>query len=193
MIDYFWFILFFIVLSFDAYHEQYYIFIYYTIWTFTLETLYFGLKLLPESPSKKKILRHLFDVIFAPTIVVAIGFWLVIAPIYLSNPKPKNAVFVFVTHGFNAFATIYEIKTISVSSIWKPILYTTVYNLFLIVYVCSGHRSISGKLPYWYAQYDTYIGWIFVVIAIAAVAIVHVISSVYIWPERKRQFKQYIV
>jgi len=188
-IKYFWFVLFFIVLSFDAYHEKYYIFIYYTIWTFTLETLYFGLKLFV----KKKYTQCLLEIIFAPSIVVCVGFWMLIAPIYLRNTKPKNAVFVFVTHGLNALAMIMEITTVRLNAIWKPILYTVIYNIFLITYVCNGYRSISGKLPYWYAQYDTLVGWLFAFLSIVAVAIVHVISSVYIWPEKKTPLKQYIV
>ena len=57
--------------------------------------------------------------------------------------------------------------------IWKPVCYTILYNIFLAVYVGHGGRSISGKLPYWYAQYDKAIGWIFAMLAILSSGIVH--------------------
>lgn len=173
---YFWFILFTTVLAFDAWREQQYILIYFTMWTFILETVFFALLLL-NRPT-----RHLFETIFAPSIVVFIGFWTVIAPMYISRQKPKNAVFVFVTHGCNALAMVGEVKSLTTSSIWKPIVYTIVYNLFLMCYVEAGGRSISGKLPYWYAQYEKPIGWVFMTLTVTAVALVHYISSTYIWP-----------
>lgn len=188
-----WFILFLTVLLYNTYVERAFIFIYYTIWTFTLETIFFGLLML-QSPRIVAIRRHLFEIIFAPSIVVCVGFWIVIAPIYLQSSKPKNAVLVFVTHGLNAIAMITEIKTLKTSVIWKPLLYTLVYNLFLIIYVGAGGRSISGKLPYWYAEYDKAIGWVFFGLAMSAVALVHVCSSTYVWPVRpKRESIQYIV
>lgn len=188
-----WFILFLTVLLYHAYVERAFIFIYYTIWTFTLETIFFGLLML-QSPRIVAIRRHLFEIIFAPSIVVCVGFWIVIAPIYLQSSKPKNAVLVFVTHGLNAIAMITEVKTLKTASIWKPLLYTLVYNLFLIIYVGAGGRSISGKLPYWYAEYDKAIGWVFFGLAMSAVALVHVCSATYVWPVRpKRESIQYIV
>jgi hypothetical protein len=188
-----WFILFLTVLLFHAYVEGGFILIYYTIWTFTLETIFFGLLML-KSPRIVAIRRHLFEIIFAPSIVVCVGFWIVIAPIYLRSSKPKNAVLVFVTHGLNAIAMITEIKTLKTFAIWKPLLYTLIYNLFLIVYVGAGGRSISGKLPYWYAEYDKAVGWVFFALAMSAVALVHVFSATYVWPVRpKRESIQYIV
>ena len=74
---------------------------------------------------------------------------------------PENIVMVFVTHGLNMVAAILEKKKVFLKDIWKPILYTTLYNTFLAIYVGGGGRSISGKLPYWYAQYDQPIGWVF--------------------------------
>ena len=188
-----WFILFLTVSLFHIYVEGAFIFIYYTIWKFTLETLFFGL-LMFNSPRIVAIRRHLFETIFAPSIVVCVGFWIVIAPIYLQSSKPKNAVLVFVTHGLNAIAMVTETKTLATGAIWKPLAYTFIYNLFLIVYVGAGGRSISGKLPYWYAEYDKPIGWVFFVLAMTAVSLVHLISAMYIWPNRpKRESIQYIV
>lgn len=172
-----WFILFVTVLLFELYTEQQYIFIYYTIWTFTLETLYFGLFLFPNS-----IQKHLFETIFAPSIVVFVGFWTMIAP--MCSEIPNNMLFVIVTHGLNAIAMVSEMKNISLRSIWKPIAYTIAYNLFLVVYVGAGGRSISGKLPYWYAQYDKPIGWVFAVVSVISVSIVHIVSAIYMWPQK---------
>lgn len=188
MKKYFWFILFLCVLLFDIWSENTFILIYYTMWTFILETLYFGL-LIYGIDSK-----HLFETIFAPSIVVCVGFWLVIAPAYIHSPKPNNAMFVIVTHGFNALAMVTQNKRLSTKSIWKPLAYTFVYNLFLVFYVGAGGRSISGRLPYWYAQYDKPIGWVFFAISLIAVSTVHIISSTYIWPEKRaHESKQYIV
>jgi len=184
-----WFILFLTVLIFHCHSEGAFVFIYYTMWTFSLEIVFFGLSFVK---SMKNIRKHLFEIIFAPAIVVCFGFWIVIAPIYLQSSKPKNAVLVFVTHGCNAIAMLTEMKSISMSSVWKPVLYTIVYNLFLVVYVGSGGRSVSGKLPYWYTEYDKPIGWIFACLAVIAVFIVHVVSAAYIWPVR-RHTTQYIV
>jgi len=193
-----WFLLFLIVLLFDLWTENSYIFIYYTMWTFVLETLFFSLFLIKsKSKSKSKriqqIQKYIFETIFAPCIVVFVGFWTVIAPIYMNNKLPKNIFFICVTHGLNAIAIVSEIKHISLCSIWKPITYTILYNLFLIIYVGTGGRSISGKLPYWYAQYDKPIGWAFAVVSVVAVSIVHFISAIYIWPVPKESAKQYIV
>lgn len=188
-----WFILFVTVILFHIHNEGAFIFIYYTIWTFTLETLFFGLLML-KSPRIVAVRRHLFETIFAPSIVVCVGFWIVIAPIYLQSSKPKNAVLVFVTHGLNAIAMITEMKTLTMGVIWKPLAFTFTYNLFLMVYVGAGGRSISGKLPYWYAEYDKLVGWVFFVLAMIAVSLVHLISASYIWPvPPKRESIQYIV
>ena len=188
-----WFILFLTVSLFHIYIEGAFIFIYYTIWTFILETLFFGL-LVFKSPRIVAIQRHIFETIFAPSIVVCVGFWIVIAPIYLQSSKPKNAVLVFVTHGLNAIAMVTEMKTLTMGAVWKPLAYTFMYNLFLIVYVGAGGRSVSGKLPYWYAEYDKPVGWVFFVLAMTAVALVHLISATYIWPAwPKRESIQYIV
>jgi len=187
-----WLILFIIVLIFDTWDEKAYILIYYTMWTFILETIFFSLFLI-KNKRIQKIQKHLFETIFAPCIVVFIGFWTVIAPVYMNNKIPKNIFFIAVTHGLNAIAILSETKHIPLKAIWKPITYTVIYNLFLIVYVGTGGRSISGKLPYWYAQYDKPIGWVFAFISIVAVSIVHFISAIYIWPISKETPKQYIV
>lgn len=187
-----WFLLFMIVLLFDLWGEKGYILIYYTMWTFVLETLFFSLFLI-KNKRIQQIQKHIFETIFAPCIVVFVGFWTVIAPIYMNNKLPKNIFFICVTHGLNAIAIVSEIKHISLHSIWKPIIYTILYNLFLIIYVGTGGRSISGKLPYWYAQYDKPIGWAFAVVSVVAVSIVHFISAIYIWPIPKESSKQYIV
>ena len=187
-----WFILFLCVNVFYIWNEHAYILIYYTIWTFLLETLFFGL-FYATSPRLRRLQHHLFETIFAPSIVVFIGFWTMIAPVYMNNDVPKNIVLIFVTHGLNALAMISEMQELTFSCIWKPTLYTIVYNLFLIIYVSSGGRSISGKLPYWYAKYDQSIGWVFAVISTMSVVIVHIISSLYVWPIQQPDSKRCIV
>ena len=189
-----WLILFSTVLLFHAYVERAFILIYYTIWTFILEIIFFSLLILEKTNQRLiNIRKHIFETIFAPSIVVFVGFWITIAPHYLHSSKPKNAMFVFVTHGCNALAMISEIKSIDVGAIWKPISYTIVYNLFLLVYVGAGYRSISGKLPYWYADYDSPIGWIFFCISVIAVGVTHFLSATYIWPTPLKATTQYIV
>ena len=187
-----WFILFMIVLMFDTWAEKAYILIYYTMWTFILETIFFSLFLI-KNKRIQQIQKHIFETIFAPCIIVFVGFWTVIAPVYMNNKIPKNIFFIVVTHGVNAIAIVSEMKHISLKSIWKPITYTVIYNLFLIIYVGIGGRTISGKLPYWYAQYDKPIGWVFAAISVIVVSIVHVIAAIYIWPMPKNNPKQYIV
>jgi len=187
-----WFILFSIVLMFDAWAEKAYILIYYTMWTFILETIFFLLFAI-KNKRIQQIQKHIFETIFAPSILVFVGFWTVIAPVYMNNKIPKNIFFIIVTHGLNVIAILSQTKHISLHSIWKPITYTIIYNLFLITYVGIGGRSISGKLPYWYAQYNKPIGWVFAAISIIAVSIIHFISAIYIWPRPKRTTKQYIV
>jgi len=181
-----------IVLIFDTLAQKTYVLIYYTMWTFILETIFFSLFII-KNKRIQQIQKQIFETIFAPCIVVFIGFWTVIAPVYMHKKIPKNVFFIAVTHGLNAIAIISEMKHITLKSIWKPVTYTSIYNLFLIVYVGTGRRSISGKLPYWYAQYDKPIGWVFAVISIVAVSIVHVIAAIYIWPTPRESPKQYIV
>ena len=87
-------------------------------------------------------------------------------------------------------AVLAEHKPICAKDIWKPILYTVLYNLFLAIYAGAGGRSISGKLPYWYAQYDKPIGWIFAALATTAVATVHFIMGTH---HPRKEPIQYIV
>lgn len=181
----FFLVLFSIVLAFDVYREGPYIFIYYTIWTFTLETFFFALMV----ANKTRAAKILFPFIYAPSIVVCIGFWVMIAPMSWSIATSTNIVLVIVTHGVNMFAMLMQPFKILHRDAWKPMLYTTIYNLFLAIYVGRGGRSISGKLPYWYAEYDRPIGWIFAFLAITASTAVHVLSST----KRKAKTKVLIV
>ena len=165
----FWFVLFTIVLIFGIVREHQYLFIYYTFWSFTLEIVYFGL-LYSGKPT-----RWLYGIILAPSIVVCCGFWIVIAPAYSWDSPLANVVLTVVTHGLNMIAMLMQsTDRIQVKDVWKPVLFTSVYNLFLAVYVGSGGRSISGQLPYWYAQYDRPIGWVFAALSVIASAVVHV-------------------
>ena len=189
-----WLILFSIVLLFDAYLEGYYLLIYYTIWTFILETLFFLCLVLEKyTPRLVSWRKQLFEIIFAPSIVVCVGFWLVIAPRYIHHSKPRNGVLIAVTHGLNAVAMLTEVRGLPHASVWKPVLYTIIYNVFLMLYVGAGGRSMSGNLPYWYAQYNRPMGWIFAFVSVTAVAAVHVTSSLYIWPVKPKSSTQYIV
>ncbi len=183
----FWLILFAVTLAFDIYLERQFILIYYTIWTFILETMYFVAKVL----QKPRWYNAIFPIVFAPSLVVCIGFWIVIAPTW-SGPKPQNVFFIVVTEGFNAVALLRQVRKVSMADIWKPCVYTLLYNMFLVLYVGAGGRSISGRLPYWYAQYDNPIGWVFFMISVLAVAITHTVAATYIWPPPPRPI-QYIV
>jgi len=172
---FFWLILFLIVILYDIYLEHQYIFIYYTIQTFVLEIFYFITVCLTKLNCPKAVYwkRQLFDIVFAPAIVVCIGFWIVIAPTKINGPKPQNGVFIAVTHGLNIIALFDEMMSIRSEALWKPLLYTFLYNLFLIAYVGAGGRSISGKLPYWYCEYDKPVGWTFAFLGIFAVGVIH--------------------
>jgi len=169
----FWLILFSVVLIFDLFREQQFIFIYYTIWTFTLETIFFALLVAKQELYASK----LFPFIYAPSLVVCIGFWILIAPISSSPPQLTNMVLTVVTHGLNMIAMVLQPYKIHLKDVWKPVFYTVVYNIFLAVYVGIGGRSISGNLPYWYTQYDKAVGWVFAGLAILAVSTVHVFCS----------------
>ena len=167
-----WFILFSVVLLFDVLREGQYILIYYTMWTFLLETIFFGLLVF----KKETVALKIFPFIFAPAIVVCIGFWIIVAPAAKTAPI-TNIVLTIVTHGLNMVALLLQPYKVYMDDLWKPITYTAIYNVFLAIYTGSGGRSISGKLPYWYAQYDTPIGWIFAVLAVCAAMTVHIFTS----------------
>ena len=173
-----WFLLFGIVLCFGLIQEQCYLFIYYTFWSFALEVFYFGL--VATGLGKEGLQHQLYSTLLAPSIVICLGFWMIIAPTYSWDSPAGNIVMAVVTHGCNMVAllsqTQYHIKA---RDVWKPVLFTTIYQLFLALYVGSGGRSISGKLPYWYAQYDMSIGWVFAGLAIVSVGLVHVSLSMY--------------
>lgn len=176
----FWFLLFSIVFSFAIFKEQQYIWIYYTFWSFTLELFYFGLLTFGHKT------KWLYSIILAPSIVIALGFWIVIAPRY-SWSENHNLLMTVVTHGCNTIALLAQKQEIiHVREVWKPMLFTTVYNIFLAIYVGSGGRSISGQLPYWYAQYDIPIGWVFALLAIVANGIVHIGIASYLYPKEKK-------
>ena len=171
-----WFVLFSIVLCFGLIQEQCYIFIYYTFWSFTLEVVYFGLVTL--GLGKERLQHQLYSIILAPSIVIGLGFWIVIAPTYSWDSPAGNIVMAVVTHGCNMIALLCQTQyRTNVRDVWKPVLFTTIYQLFLAVYVGSGGRSISGKLPYWYAQYDVSIGWVYAGLATVAVGLVHISIS----------------
>lgn len=175
---FFWLILFSIVLGYDIYLEKQYILIYYTIQTFLLEIFFFlALCLSKWYPRANYWKQHFFDTVLAPAIVVCLGFWLIIAPTKMNGPKPQNGVLMVVTHGFNVLALWDEMLPIQSETVWKPLLFTFLYNLFLIAYVGAGGRSISGKLPYWYCHYDTATGWVFAVLSIFAVGLLHVVAG----------------
>ena len=184
-----WFILFAIVLGFYVMREKQFAFIYYTIWTFTLELSYFGAK----SFGAQDIANKIWPYLVAPAIVVCVGFWVIIAPMQFKQQPPENLVMIFVTHGMNMIAVLVEKKPIYMKQIWKPILYTTIYNLFLAIYVGGGGRSKANELPYWYAQYDQPIGWIFAALAITASGAVHFIMALPDKKQKDNQPKQYIV
>lgn len=183
----FWFTLFSIVLVFNFIREQQYILIYYTSWTFILETTYFGLQTF-KIPRLTQIANQIWPFMYAPAIVVCLGFWIIVAPVHFNQQPPGNIFLLVVTHGFNMVAVLTERKIIFTKDMWKPIMYTIVYNLFLAIYVGGGGRSISGKLPYWYAQYDKPIGWIFAALVTTAVTVVHFIKGSSEPKENPRQY-----
>jgi len=175
-----WWLLFSIVLGFGIVKEQQFIFIYYTIWSFTLEIVYFGLLLFGQKT------RGLYSIILAPSIVICAGFWIVIAPMVQWSRPNVNILMTLVTHGCNMVALLAQKQErIYMHEFWKPALFTTIYNIFLALYVGSGGRSVSGQLPYWYAQYDRPIGWVFALLAIFANVIVHMGVSAYMYPKDK--------
>jgi len=181
-----WFILFGIVLAFYAIREKQFALIYYTIWTFILEVLYFGARTIHMNGVADEIWRFLV----APAIVVCLGFWAIVAPMEFQYQPPENIVMILVTHGLNMIAVISEKRNIYVKDLWKPVLYTACYNIFLAIYVGGGGRNKSGHFPYWYAEYDKPIGWIFAALSTTAVGVTHFIIAT---PEPKKIFKQYIV
>lgn len=168
-----WFILFSVVLFFDFLKEGPFILIYYTMWTFILETIFFAL--LVAKKDKKAI--QILPFIYAPAIVVGIGFWIIVAPAATTQPI-TNVVLTMVVHGLNMVALLLQPYPVYMTDLWKPVAYTIIYNIFLALYVGSGGRSISGKLPYWYAQYDNSLGWIFAALAVTASMTVHIFVSV---------------
>lgn len=186
MRQHFWFILFGIAYIFYLLREKQFTFIYYTLWTFTLELIYFGAR----SMQLVRIADFLWPYIVAPAIVVCVGFWVIVAPMQFQHQAPENILVIVITHGFNAVAVFSEKRNIFSKDIWKPILYTGVYNLFLAIYVGGGGRSRSGQLPYWYAQYDQPIGWIFAGLSITASGVVHFLLAV---PQPQKVPRQYIV
>ena len=112
-----WFVLFSVVLIFVYVREQKYIFIYYTIWTFILETIFFALLVF----KKEYIAKKIYPVVYSPAIVVCVGFWVIIAPSAKSRAI-TNLVFTIVTHGLNAFALILQPYKIYMTDLWKPIV-----------------------------------------------------------------------
>lgn len=181
-----WFILFGVVLIYNALQEKYYLLIYYTVWTFILEISYFASKIMHWD----SIADHIWPYLYAPAIVVCMGFWIIVAPVHLKNQTRTNMITLVVTHGFNMLAVLVQKKPIYTKDIWKPVIYTVLYNLFLAIYVEGGGRSISGRLPYWYAQYDRPIGWVFAGLACSAAALVHFFLA---QPTPKKTTTQYIV
>ena len=165
----FWLILFIVVLAFDWFREQQYIYVYYTIWTFTLETLFFALLV----AKKEAYAAKLFPFIYAPSIVVCTGFWVIIAPAGIYHHHFTNIVLTVVTHGLNMVAMLLQPYKVYTKDLWKPVVYTSIYNIFLALYVGKG----TEKPPYWYAIYDQPIGWIFAGLAVAAVAAVHTLTA----------------
>jgi len=143
------------------------------MWTFILETIFFALLVAKRENIAIKILPF----IYAPAIVVCIGFWIIVAPAAATQPI-TNIVLTIVVHGLNMIALLLQPYKVYMTDLWKPVAYTIIYNIFLAIYVGSGGRSISGKLPYWYAQYDHSIGWIFAGLAVAAAMTVHIFVSV---------------
>lgn len=183
-----WFLLFAIIYLYSLLKEQHYILIYYTYWSLTLEIVYFGL-LLSGRPTK-----WLYSIILAPSIVICLGFWLVIAPMYPWSSPSVNIILTLVTHGCNMVALLTQKQErIYVREVWKPLLFTSIYQFFLILYVGSGGRSISGQLPYWYAQYDRPVGWVFALLATFANFIVHIGVASYMYTEKQDDKQPHVI
>ena len=175
-----WFlVLFLIVLVFGLVREGPYIFIYYTFWSFTIEIVYFALVVCGTGRVYQEML---YNMVVAPSIVVAFGFWLLIAPTYDWKSVNSNIVLSMVVHGANAVALVLQKELFSIVSrdFWKPVLFTILYNLFLPLYIGLGGRTMGGHIPYWYAQYDRPIGWVFGLLAICSVGITHLIVATYL-------------
>tara|TARA_B100001059_G_scaffold141023_1_gene141120 strand:- start:1059 stop:1619 length:561 start_codon:yes stop_codon:yes gene_type:complete len=183
----FWFTLFVLFLAYKVSLEQLFIFQYYTYWTLTFEIVLFALWLTPEWSDTASAF---FPIVFAPSLLVAIGFWVLIAP--LEERTFEGLLEALVPHGLNAVAMCIEMRPMSRSDVWKPVLYTLIYNVFLYMYVTLGGRSVSGKLPYWYAQYDSYLGWLFAILAMSSVALIH-LSFAMAYPVPPESSKQCIV
>ena len=182
-----WFALFVLCLAYKVSLEQWFVFTYYTYWTLTLEIVLFALWLTPEW---SYMADALFPTVLAPSLLVAIGFWVLIAP--FEEWTPEGLFEALVPHGLNAVAMCNEMRPMARSDVWKPVLYTMIYNMFLCAYVVSGGRSVSGKLPYWYAQYDSYLGWLFTILAMSSVALIH-LSFAIAYPVPPESSKQCIV
>lgn len=169
----FWVILFMLTLAYNIYLEQWYVFIYYTTWTFVVEIILFTSLLLEDYSTHFKCLANfLFPIVFAPTILVALGFWILIAPT-LSDKISYDFIRIFITHGVNALAMYTVRRPVFIQDMWKPLAYTVSYSVFLVTYVLLGGRSISGKLPYWYCEYDRPVGWLFISLSLVAIALIH--------------------
>jgi len=177
MYDKWFLVLFVIVLLFGILREGAYLFIYYTFWSFTTEIIYFTVVVCRVQKHYQKLL---YNIVMAPSIVVSLGFWLIIAPTYHWKSANSNIVLSIVVHGINTIALLLqkqELFSILSRDFWKPVLFTTIYNIFLPVYIALGGRTVSGFIPYWYAQYDRAIGWIFGILAISSVCITHLIIA----------------
>ena len=185
----FWFALFVLALAFDVQYEGAYIFVYYTMWTLMLETIYFGC-LLSTSKRCQQISDALFPILMGPTLLVALGFWLLIAP--FAETSLRRFLYTIIVHGLNALAMCTEIRPIDKRDVWKPVLYTITYHVFFITYVMHGGRDVKGKLPYWFAQYDTFLGWAIAAFAICCSGLVHMLLG-FVYPLRQDVSKQCIV
>ena len=113
MRHHFWTVLFGIVFIFSAIREHQFVLIYYTVWTFILELVYF----LCKSLNLSSIADILWPFLLAPSIVVCVGFWIIVAPMQFMHHPPENIVMVFVTHGLNMVAAILEKKKVDASGL----------------------------------------------------------------------------
>lgn len=138
MRHHFWTVLFGIVFIFSAIREHQFVLIYYTVWTFILELVYF----LCKSLNLSSIADILWPFLLAPSIVVCVGFWIIVAPMQFMHHPPENIVMVFVTHGLNMVAAILEKK----KSLSKRHLEThSVHNIV---------QYIFGHLRRWWGTID---------------------------------------
>ncbi|RLO11717.1 hypothetical protein DYB28_002923 [Aphanomyces astaci] len=163
-----------------AYSGLPYAWIYYTVWGFTLQTIYFVWALVDQwhrrsswgrdvaMDRKLRYLNACFDASVTVSALVSMLFWVAVHPV-----DPTFVLYwnVYVQHGANVLILLVEFSLNSFTIRWKSVGFVVLFPVLYAVVTWIGHISWHQSWPYFFMDLSSP----YAPLWYAAVAAVHVV------------------